>query len=190
MSAKSQVEHMGNRQIALIRGINVGRAKRVAMADLRALVEGLGYREVKTLLNSGNIVFTALGNARRDAASKIEKAMATKLGVTARVAVITAAELASAIDENPLLTQASANPSRLLLTVLNDPADRKRLEVLSKEEWAPEAFALGKRVAYLWCPDGIITSRLMKAVERALGDHGTSRNWTTMVKLSSLASEP
>jgi uncharacterized protein (DUF1697 family) len=174
------------RTIALLRGINVGRAKRIAMADLRALVEHLGYCDVKTLLNSGNVVFTIPGNARGDAASKIEKALASKLGVTARVTVITASELAVAIEENPLLRQAH-DPSRLLVTVLNDPADRKRLEPVVKEDWFPEAVAIGKRVAYLWCPEGIITSRLMKALDRALGDRATSRNWTTMLKLNALA---
>jgi uncharacterized protein (DUF1697 family) len=177
-----------NRQIALLRGINVGRAKRVAMADLRKLVESLGYLDVKTLLNSGNVVFTVPGNARGDAASTIEKAMAAKLGASARVTVITAPELASAIDENPLLEQAH-DPSRMLVTVLNDPADGKRLDAVLKQDWAPEAVAVGKRVAYLWCPEGIIVSRLMKAVERALGARGTSRNWATMMKLSALVSE-
>ena len=66
---------MASRMVALIRGINVGKAKRVAMADLKALVEELGHREVATLLNSGNVVFTAAGGRPAEAASRIEEAM-------------------------------------------------------------------------------------------------------------------
>jgi uncharacterized protein (DUF1697 family) len=177
------------RRIALIRGINVGRAKRVAMADLRAVVEGLGYRDVRTLLNSGNVVFTVPGTARGDAASRIEEAVAKRLGVSARVTVISAEELAAAVDENSLLEVAS-DPSRLLVTVLTRPADRSRLAPLAQQDWAPEAFAVGTRVAYLWCPESILASPLAAAVNRALGDGATSRNWATMLKLRALAGEP
>src|SRR6478672_12229601 len=114
---------MPSKHVALIRGINVGKAKRVAMADLRAMVEGLGYRDVRTLLNSGNVAFTAAGKTRLETAARIEKAMAAKLGVPARVLVMTETELAEAVDENPLLSVAD-KPSRLLVAVFGGPADR------------------------------------------------------------------
>lgn len=174
------------RRIALIRGINVGRAKRVAMADLRAVIGDLGYRDVRTLLNSGNIVFDLAKPARADAAPAIEKAIAARLGVSARVTVLTAAELAAAVVENPL-HEVAGDPSRLLVTVLANPADRRRLEPLAAQQWAPEALALGTRVAYLWCAEGIMASRLAEAVGRLLGDGATSRNWATMTKLHALA---
>ena len=175
-------------QIALIRGINVGRAKRVAMADLRTLVEGLGYGDVRTLLNSGNIVFTTGRKALRNPASRIEKAMTSSLGVSARVMVITASELAEIVAANPLLAVAT-DPSRLMVTVLASPADLHRLESLAQEDWAPEVLAFGPRVAYSWCPDGIILSRLTIAMGRALGDAATTRNWPTITKLHGLAGQ-
>jgi uncharacterized protein (DUF1697 family) len=176
---------MANRQIALLRGINVGRAKRVAMADLRALVEGLGYTDVRTLLNSGNVVFTAPRGTPAQAATRIEKALAADLGVTARVTVLTAQELADAVAENPLLTVAD-NDSRLLVAVLNDPADRSKLAPLTKQDWGPEVLAVGTRVAYLWCPDGVLASRVGEAINRALRDSVTARNWATVLKLQAL----
>jgi uncharacterized protein (DUF1697 family) len=176
---------MTGRQVALIRGINVGRAKRVAMADLRALVEDLGYRDVRTLLNSGNVVFTVPGKDRSEAAPRIEKAIASQLGVSARVMVLTGAEVAAAVTENPLLDVAD-DPSRLLVTVLGGWADRARLESLAQRDWTPEILALGKRVAYLWCAEGILASPMAVAVNRALGDAGTARNWATMTKLKAL----
>jgi uncharacterized protein (DUF1697 family) len=175
-----------NTHVALIRGINVGRAKRVAMADLRALVEDLGFGDVRTLLNSGNIVFTTPRAAPGNVGARIERAITNRLGVSARVTVLSAPELAAAVAGNPLLKVAD-NPSRLLVAVLSHPADRSKLEPLRKQDWANEALAIGDRVAYLWCPDGILASRLLESLARALGDAVTSRNWATVLKLHDMA---
>ena len=173
-------------QVALLRGVNVGAAKRVAMADLRALVEGLGFADVRTLLNSGNVVYSAPGVSPRAAAGRIQEALAARLGVSAQVVALTAAELTAAVAVNPLAAVAD-NPSRLLVAVIAGQTSRALLEPLTAQDWAPEALALGARVAYLWCPDGVVASRLSAAVARLLGDAVTSRNWTTMVKLQALA---
>jgi uncharacterized protein (DUF1697 family) len=177
---------VSERVVALIRGINVGTAKRVAMADLRSAVEALGYRDARTLLNSGNVVFTRPGSVRGDAAGRIETALTDRLGVSARVTVLTADELATVVRENPLLKVAD-NPSRLLVAVPRDPADRKKVVPLTKQDWAPEALAVGKRVVYLWCPDGVLDSPVATAVNRTLGDGVTARNWATIQKLHALA---
>ena len=169
--------------VLLLRGINVGKANRVAMADLRALVASLGCTDVRTLLNSGNVVCTT---AKPDGlAARVGKAMAGKLGVTARVTAISADDLASIVRRNPLADVAT-DPSRLLVTVLADAKDRPKLVALAKQDWAPERIEVGRRVAYLWLPDGVIASRLAKALDKSLGDAVTSRNWTTMTKLAAL----
>jgi uncharacterized protein (DUF1697 family) len=178
---------VAERVVALLRGINVGRAKRVAMADLRALVGDLGFTDVRTLLNSGNVVYSAPGVSSTDAAARIEDGLAARLGVSARVTVLTDQELAVVVADDSLVMVA-ANLSRLLVAVLADAADMARLEPLAEQEWAPEALALGERVAYLWCPDGVAVSTLFEAVGRALGDAVTTRNWATMNKLHALAS--
>jgi uncharacterized protein (DUF1697 family) len=169
-----------------VRGINVGTAKRVAMADLRALVEALGYRDVKTLLNSGNVVFTAPNSVHGDAAARIEKALVAQLGVSARVIVITSDELAAALAENPLI-EGVDKPSRLLISVLARPEDRAKLATLAQQDWKPEAVAIGKRVVYVWCPQGVIDSKALVAINRVLGDGVTARNLATMMKLGVLA---
>jgi len=150
IKTKSPVTEM---QVALLRGINVGRAKRVAMADLRALFTSLGYADVRTLLNSGNVIFTAPKAIQGDAPARIEKAMAAKLGVSARVILLAAAEVAVAVRGNPLARIAD-DPSRLLFAVLAKPEDRERLKPLVQQEWDPDLLVIGKRVAYLWCPNG------------------------------------
>ena len=176
------------RQIALLRGINVGRAKRVAMADLRALLSNLGYTEVATLLNSGNVVFTAPNSTTSESAFRIETALATTLGVASRVTVLDAAELANIVEENTLL-EIAPDPSRLLVVVLTDPDDRQLLEPLLGQDWSPEALAVGTRAAYIWCEDGILASRVVATVGRLLRDAATTRNWATISKLHALATK-
>jgi uncharacterized protein (DUF1697 family) len=175
---------MAETLVALIRGINVGPSKRVAMADLRAAVMDLGYGDVRTVLNSGNVVFTA-ETGPAEAAARIEEVLAGPLGVPARVVVVTAEELATAVAHNPLLDVAT-EPSRLLVAFLADPSCTVRLQPLLERDWAQEALALGEGVAYLWCPDGVIASRVAQAVGRALKDAVTMRNWTTVMKVSAV----
>jgi uncharacterized protein (DUF1697 family) len=176
------------RQVALLRGINVGKAKRIAMADLRALVGELGFGDVKTLLNSGNVVYTASGVEPDAAAARIEAAIVARTGISSRVTVLTAAEVAEVIEQNPFGDV--DNPSRYLVTVLRDPADRARLEPLVKEDWGTDSLALGRRVAYTWCRGGVLESRLADTLNRLLGDRATARNWATMLKLRALTGEP
>ena len=126
---KNRKNIVKTRFIALIRGINVGRAKRVAMADLRELVEELGYSNALTVLNSGNVVFTATGDSVVHSASRIEVALSTKLGVSAKVIVITAEELATVVENN-VLGEVARDPSRLLVAFLSDLKDRTLLEPL------------------------------------------------------------
>jgi uncharacterized protein (DUF1697 family) len=171
---------MPNSYVALLRGINVGKAKRVAMSDLRRIVESLGYEDVKTLLNSGNIVFR--GGARGDPAARIERALLERSGVAARVTVIGAKELARIIAANPLV-HAINEPSRLLIAVLKDPVDAMLAAPLAGQDWRPEEMAIAGRAIYLWCPRGVIESRPMAAINELLCDRVTARNWATMTKL-------
>lgn len=173
-----------HRQVAFLRGINVGKAKRIAMADLRRIVEALGYGEVRTVLNSGNVIFTGPDPVRKSAA-KIQKAIERDTGISSRVTVVSAGELDTAVRENPLV-EVATNPSRLFLAFLTDPADRARLQPLVAEEWGEEILHLGARVAYLWSPEGLLASKLAEAIGRALGDAVTTRNWATVLKIHAL----
>jgi uncharacterized protein (DUF1697 family) len=157
------------------------------MADLRDLIADLGYSEVETLLNSGNAVFsTPEGAVASQVAGRIREALETHLAVRANVIVVTASHLGAAIVQNPLADEAD-DPSRLLIAFLADPADRPRLATMEAHDWTPEAFAVGERVAYLWCPRGVADSALFRALGQALGDRATARNWATVLKLRALA---
>jgi len=171
--------------VAFLRGINVGRAKRIAMADLRLLVEGLGYSGVRTLLNSGNLVFRAAGVSAAQAAAAIEEALVLRLGVAARVFVLEKAQLAAIMASNPLLDVASDH-ARLIVFLLGDGVGRDKLDALAGEDWGGERLALGEGAAYVWCPDGILVSAAATSLGKLLGDGTTSRNWNTLVKLQAL----
>lgn len=173
---------MAGRHVALIRGINVGRAKRVAMADLRGLLADLGYREVQTLLNSGNLVFSAGHEKPSRIGERIEVAMRERLGVSAPVTVLTAAAFSTVVEENRLC-EVAKDPARFLVAFCNDAGRLKQLERLTRQPWSPEALAVGSVAAYLWCSSGILESRLAEAVGRVLGESTTTRNWTTVTKI-------
>jgi uncharacterized protein (DUF1697 family) len=173
------------RYIALLRGVNVGRAKRIAMADLRKLIEDLGYTDVRSVLNSGNVVFSAPRLSTAAAAKAIEEALVLKLGVAARAMVLGADELAEIMAGNPLLPVAHDH-SRLLVFVLADPALRAGVEPLCDLDWGPGALAIGKGAVYAWCPDGVLESPAAAALGKQLGDATTSRNWSTLSRLHAL----
>jgi len=160
------------------------------MSDLRVLFEGLGFLDVRTLLNSGNVIFSVPTKRRGDGlAQGIEKALAARLGLSSRVTVLSADEVAAAVDDNPL-SKVATNPSHLLVFVPRGPPDLGRLKPLLKQRWAPEALALGSRVAYLWCANGVAKSLLWAAVDRALERSGTARNIATIAKVMALLEGP
>ena len=173
--------------IALLRGINVGRAKRLPMEDLRALVEGLGHTNVRTLLNSGNVVFDAHRVNVSKIAKSIEVAIADKFGFAAAVVALTAKDFAAVIQESPLQA-AATDPSKYLVAFVSSTTTLAKAKPLLARSWTPEAFAIGKRAAYVWCPNGIIESRLLQAFGRATGGVATTRNWATLLKLQAAAS--
>lgn len=176
------------RQVALIRGINVGRSKRVPMAELRELLEDLGYTGVRTLLNSGNAVYTTAKDTPAAAAARIEKALVLRLNVEARVVVLTAAEVSKVVAENTLRDVADDH-SRLLVSFYFDPADRAKLKPLLAQDWDDDKLAVGSRAAYLWCKGGILDSPLQTAANRALKNAVTARNWATVLKLHAMMAD-
>jgi uncharacterized protein (DUF1697 family) len=177
-----------NSHLALLRGVNLARAQRVAMADLRALFERLGFREVRTLLNSGNVVFSTPASGRGDLGTRIENAIASKLGLSVSVTVLSADEVATAVRESPL-TRIATDPSHLLIFAPRAAPDLIHLNPLLKQRWVPEVLAIRTRVAYLWCPKGLAKSPLWTAADRATNKTGTARNITTFTKILALMEE-
>jgi uncharacterized protein (DUF1697 family) len=184
-----------SRYVALLRGINVGTAKQLAMADLKALLERLGYAEVKTHLRSGQAVFTAEGPATAKTAatiaSDIEQAIATDLGLDVPVVVRTRAELAKVLGVNAFATP-DRDPAKLFCVFLSEPVTAAELAGVDPAAYAPEELTLapGGREIFLWLPNGIGTSKLgtvrWDRVTDRKGLVVTARNWRTTTKLLEL----
>ncbi len=168
--------------IALIRGINVGRAKRISMSELRQLHVRLGHQNVRTLLNSGNVLFDYERPKAADIALAIQKAILKTFGFSAAAVVITAANLAVIVRENPLL-KIAVDPARHVVAFVGQPSLLAALRPLMELPWAPDVLAMGSRAAYLWCQEGLIASKLARTFGRRAGETVTTRNWATVLKL-------
>jgi uncharacterized protein (DUF1697 family) len=175
--------------VALFRGINVGKAKRIAMADLRALLGELGYTGVKTLLNSGNAVFATESTTTRELAKTIRDAVREELHVDAHVVVKSAKDVAAIVKGNAL-GKIATDGSRLLVAVTDDAKALAAVKSLGALRWGAERIHVGKHAAYLWCANGILESKAAVALLGGLKDVGTTRNWATFQKIHSLLSEP
>ena len=182
--------------VALLRGINLGGKNKVAMADLRALVGELGHADAATYIQSGNVLFTAPEDADcADVARVMTEAIASRLGVTAPVVVVTREELGQIHAANPF--PGEPDPKRVHAVVLSQPPGPElaaKLEAAVAQASAkgdPSAVATVGRTLYLHTPAGYGTSDLAAAVLRLVsspkaGVTGTARNWATMTKLLEL----
>lgn len=179
-----------SRHVALLRGINVGGRKKIAMADLRALVAGLGHSDVATYINSGNVVFAnGTPEAGRDELeAAIEAAVLAELGLEVAVLVRTHEELTAAVDANPF---PDAVPSRLLLSFLRTAPDPDEYgPVVERVESGADEFRVDGTTVYLHCPDGLGRSKLAAALSRPAVGVGTSRNLATVRTLVRLSQDP
>jgi uncharacterized protein (DUF1697 family) len=177
--------------IALLRAINVGGNKTVAMSDLRDFLTKLGFTNAKSLLQSGNLVFDAphpplrgtLSPLRgaRDVEAFLEKESAKRLGLETVFFVRTPAEWDAIIEKNPFRKEAKDDPGRLVVLFLKDARDGATLQKAIKGREI--ARGQGKQI-YVYYPDGQGRSKLTNAlIERTLDTRATARNWNTVLKL-------
>ena len=175
------------RYVALLQGINVGKHKRVAMADLRALVERLGYTEVKTHLNSGNVVFAAASSANEELATLIEDAISKELGLEVPVVVRSGEELARIVAGNPF-PEAAADQTTLHVTFLSEAPDPERVAALAEVERGDDDYRVVGANVYLYYPHKLTGATFMPTgLGKALGVVATSRNWRTVTRLAEMA---
>ena len=177
-----------HRRIVLLRGINLASRRRVGMADLRELLAGHGYEDVRTHLQSGNVVLTNNLPAER-LARKLERELDAGFGLEIEVIVRTRAELARVVARNPL-GKVATDPSRYLVTFLGAKLAAEALRELRAADVAPEQVVVSGREIYSWHPDGLQRSPLAKLLAKAgVSGAGTNRNWRTVTKLLELVDE-
>jgi uncharacterized protein (DUF1697 family) len=173
--------------VALLRGVNVGGNKLVAMAELRDLLTGLGFVDPRTLLQSGNVVFRTEEESSAALEARLEAAALQELGLRTNFFVRNADEWSEIIAANPFHEAATHDPSHLLVMLFKDAPQSSAVEALRAAIKGPELIATVARRAYITYPDGIGRSRLTNTlIDAKLGTRGTGRNWNTVLKLNAL----
>ncbi len=176
--------HMA-RVALFLRGINVGRAKRIAMSDLAAMVADLGATDVRTLLNSGNVVCTSRRSPQA-LASGLSDLVEARCGFTASVVPRTSDEVDAALARDPL-GHVADDPARYLVTFLDVEPAAEAVTALGRVDAGDERWELVGRELYLWLPAGTAQSVVSAALARGvLGVTWTARNWSTVTKVQSL----
>ena len=176
------------RQVLLLRGINLGSTRRVPMADLRELLSGAGYGDVRTYVQSGNVVLSSDApppELEREAARLISE----RFGFEVPVIVRTRDELAEVVAGNPLADVAT-DPKRYQVSFLSAEIDAEIVAALQALVAEPERLVVIGREAYAWHPEGVARSKLWnKLAGKGLGVSATARNWTTVTTLLGMADE-
>ena len=175
--------------VSMLRAVNVGGTSRLKMEPLRVAYEGLGFRDVRSLLQSGNIVFRSSVKDRRALTHRITQELERKFGLTIDVVIRTLPELESIFERSPVLSP-RADLAKLLVMFLADVPDAQGQARLLKWHKGPEMLEIRGPEVYLYYPNGVGRSRLTTAVlESHLGTVGTARNWNTLTKLVEVARE-
>ena len=173
--------------IALLRGVNVGGNKPVAMAELRDLLTGLDCREVRTLLQSGNAVFHSEDPSPAALEARLEAEALRRLNLRTAFFVRDAAQWTEVIAGNPFPEEAAHDPSHLIVMLFKDAPQAAAVDALQAAIKGPEIVHVQGRQAYITYPAGIGNSRLTAPlIDAKLGTRGTGRNWNTVHKLAAL----
>ena len=155
------------------------------MGELRELLEGHDYGDVRTHQQSGNVLLSSPLSPRK-LESALERQLAAGLGIEVRVLVRTRAELAEVVRRDPL-GKVATNPSRYLVSFLGERLPAKVVRELEAAEIAPAELVIDGRELYAWYPDGIQRAPLAKLLDdKKLGVLSTARNWNTVTKLLAL----
>ena len=168
--------------VTLLRGINVGGNKMIAMAALRDLVAQLGFSDVRTLLQSGNVVFRGPATAAAHLELQLETAIERTLGLEVEVHVRTAAEWRAIVAANPFVAEARTDPGHVLVTCFKQPLQKTRVDALRAAISGRETLHADRRQLYMVFPDGMGPSKAAVLAGRMLPG-GTARNWNTVLKL-------
>ncbi len=174
--------------VSVLRAINLGSYNKIAMSDLRAMLEKVGCVEPKTVVLSGNVVFKSPIGSAGQLERLLEAESTRTLGVTTDYFVRSAKEWQGIIDANPFRKEATTDPARLIMMCLRAAPSAPQVHALRASIRGPERVKVDGKHAYFVYPDGMGRSKLtIKVIEKALGTTGTARNWNTVLKLGELA---
>jgi len=173
---------------SILRGINVSGQKKIKMGDLKSLYESLGFDEVTTYIQSGNVIFNSKLKNKSDITKSIELAIKDKFGFEVPVQIRTAQEISKVIAAIPFGdVNLVDNDTRILVTFLSSKPSKSDTDNIQKYVIEPERLIINNTHVYLYCPNGYGKTKLSNTfIERKLGTSSTTRNWKTVCKLNEL----
>jgi uncharacterized protein (DUF1697 family) len=175
--------------IVLLRGINLGSRNRIAMPALRAAFEAAGFADVRTYVQSGNVVLSSSATGA-EVTGKVQRVIAKEFGLDIGVVTRTRAQLAKVVERNPL-AKVAKDPKRYQVSFLDAKPSREVVRRIEEAADPKERVVVDGREIYAWHPDTIARSRLWALLAgQNLGVTATARNWTTVEKLLELAAAP
>ncbi len=175
--------------IALLRGINVSGQKQIKMADLKIHFEELQFHDVKTYIQSGNLIFTCAGKSTTELEIMISRLIYDKYGYEVTTFVITPGELKDIISGNPFVRNNNIDTARTYITFLSDFPSDKHVDKLKNKDYSPEEYALAGKTIYFYSPYGYGKAKMNNNLfENRLKLKATTRNWKTVNKLSAMVS--
>jgi uncharacterized protein (DUF1697 family) len=173
--------------IALLRGINVSGQKQIKMSDLKTLFEATGFQDVKTYIQSGNVIFSAKEKSKRKLGNKSSLAIKSKYGFDVRVIVITPDEIECVLKNNPFFKN-KKDAEKLYVIFLSENPLVENIKKLNAINYSPEEYVIDGRYIYLFVPNGYGKAKLNNNLfENKLKVFGTTRNWNTVNKLFGLS---
>lgn len=171
--------------ISLLRGINVSGQKVIKMEALRTEYEALGFSQVKTYIQSGNVIFQSENENSLDLAQKIAKMILQKWGFEVPIMVKTIAEWQSVLQENPFILERNEDKSKLHVTFLSEVPDTEKWAKIEAGQYGEDEYILREKTIYLFCPNGYGNTKLTNTLfENKLKCLATTRNWNTMEKIA------
>ena len=174
--------------IALLRGINVSGQKKINMNDLRSLLSAIGLENVRTYIQSGNVIFQHAPHQQRVLEIQIEQTIQRAYSFDVSVLIKTHAELTLTLERNPFVTDPDKDQARLYLTFLSEAPEQTKMDKLNETNYAPEVFIIKDKDLYFYCPNGYGNTKLNNNFfESKLKVRATTRNWRTVNELHKLS---
>jgi uncharacterized protein (DUF1697 family) len=176
--------------ISLLRSVNVVGKNTIRMPELATAFEKAGFKNVRTYIQSGNIIFEAAEESPDRLAVQIRDFIAKKFGLTLQVLVLAPQEMSQIVSDNPFTRRTGIDYTRLHVTFLDREVDPERAEKLLSYTYPPDEIIIGTRAVYVYCPDGYGRTKYdNNFIEKKLAANATSRNWNTCLKLADMCQE-
>jgi uncharacterized protein (DUF1697 family) len=175
--------------ISILRGINVSGQKKILMADLKSLYEGLGLKNITTYIQSGNVIFQADKKTSPSILiEKISAAILKRYGFHVPIIIRSKEEMQHILIANPFLTNKKINIEKLHITFLSDIPEEELVEKIKSTDYTPDQFYILEKEVYIHCPESYGETKLSNTFfEKKLNVTATTRNWNTFNKLTELA---